>query len=90
MLASTPTKSNSIERFDNRFTLTRIFWCKIRNKVNLQQALCTYIFESIEIPRVIFARVDSWIVGAGYMRDALFVDADMSFGVEGHGGKYTK
>jgi hypothetical protein len=78
--ASTPTKSNSMERFDSLCTSTCNFCSKSRFELLKTDRVhrLAHLFERGKVPGIILVgiMVVSWVVCAGYVCDALCVHAD--------------
>ena len=83
MDASTPTRSKSMERFERRSTRTTTFYIRSNELIYVPAGeKGTDLFELGEIPSIVLVCVMSWKVCRGDVRDAFWVDADMTFGIE--------
>ena len=76
-----------MERFERRSTRTAsLWWCGCEATWGRGKR-GAYLLELCEVPGVVFTWQVTWIVGRGDVRDALWVYANMAFGI--HKGHYV-
>lgn len=90
ILASTPTRSNSTDRFESRLTLT----C---NRCNAQNNLAdasrregTHLLEAVQTPAMVLPRVHARIVCTRDMCDSFCANADVFSRIEARGSHESK